>query len=951
MVMSLVMNKQDYKATLNLPKTDFPMKANLAQREPKTLAFWESLNLYNKIQDKTKDKPVFILNDGPPYANGAIHIGHALNKTLKDIVVKSKLLSGYHVPFIPGWDCHGLPIEHQVEKKVGKPGDKVDAKAFRQYCREYAQKQVEQQREAFIRLGGLADWANPYITMDAHFEANVVRSLATIIERGHLHKGEKPVHWCIDCGSALAEAEVEYRDKVSPSIDVRFAAAKADDFVFKFVDKTGTQGQGPVNIVIWTTTPWTLPANQAVALAADLDYVLLQRTGINGPERLVMAEALTESVMKRAEIEHYQVLGHAKGRELEGLMLQHPFYEREVPIVLGDHVTTEAGTGCVHTAPAHGYDDYLMGIKYDLPIDNPVGANGCFVAGTEYFEGEHVFKANTIVVEVLDKANKLLAQEKLEHSYPHCWRHKTPLIFRATPQWFISMEKSGLREAALEEIKKVEWFPDWGEARINLMIDGRPDWCISRQRSWGTPMALVVHKETGELHPEIPRLMREVADRFETHGGLEAWYDLELSELLGDEASDYVKVTDTLDVWFDSGVVHACVLDDRKELSYPADLYLEGSDQHRGWFQTSLLTAVAMKGQAPFKQVLTHGYTVDGEGRKMSKSLGNVMSPDKLTKTLGADIIRLWVSAVDYQKEINVSEEILKRSSDAYRRIRNTARFLLANLAGFDPVKDKVAPEHMIKLDRWIVDKARLLQEDIISAYERYNFHLIYQKIHNFCIVDLGGFYLDVIKDRQYTCKTDGIPRRSAQTALYYLSECLVRWLAPILSFTAEEIWQNMPGERESSVFLSEWVNDLPECSQEMPLGQAFWSNIIQVRDAVNKALEEARNNEAIGSSLEAEVIVYCNDEDYKTLSVLEDELRFVLITSEAKLKPLAEKTSTAVETGVESLWVEVKAISAPKCERCWHRREEVNSIADYPGICGRCVTNISGDGEARIYA
>lgn len=940
---------ENYKASLNLPNTAFPMKANLAQKEPGILKHWDTIKLYQQLAEKSQGKPTFILNDGPPYANGPIHLGHALNKILKDFVIKSKTLSGFYVPFVPGWDCHGLPIEHNVEKKIGKPGVQVDAKLFRQKCREYVLTQIDIQRDAFIRLGVLGDWTNPYMTMDPKFEANIIRSFATIAANGHLHKGYKPVHWCIDCGSALAEAEVEYQDKVSPMVDVCFPVV--DDNRLKTIfGKELVITDGPVCVVIWTTTPWTLPANQAVAANAEFTYALVELKLPDQTRYCLLAAELVEAAMQRMGIESYKILATCLGQELEGLTLQHPFYDRTVPIILGDHVTIDTGTGFVHTAPAHGQEDYSVAEKYHLPVENPVGSDGCFVASTPLLAGVHVFKANDRVIELLKEKGHLLHQGKIEHSYPHCWRHKTPLIFRATPQWFISMAQNGLRAAALDAIKTVEWIPGWGQARITGLINDRPDWCISRQRTWGVPMSLFVHRETGEIHPRTPEFLEAVAQRVEKEG-IDAWYDLDPAELLGADINHYEKSQDTLDVWFDSGVVHYCVLDKRSGLRSPADLCLEGSDQHRGWFNSSLMTSVAMKNQAPYRQVLTHGFTVDVHGRKMSKSLGNVIAPEKVISALGADILRLWVASVDYRAEIVVSDEILKRTSDTYRRIRNTARFLLANLNGFDPGTDLVPFEKMLALDQFIVDRARVLQAEITKAFEEYQFHAVYQKIHHFCAMELGSFYLDIIKDRQYTGKTEGLPRRSAQTALYYIVESLVRWIAPILSFTAEEIWQNLPGEREPSVFLSQWVDNLPGLKAQDDMNETFWQEILFIRDAVNKTLEEARAAGVIGSGLEAEVDLYCNSGLYSLLSKLGSELRFVLITSTANLHPENDRTELAKETTIDGLWVAIRASEYPKCERCWHRRVDVDQYPEYPGICGRCVENVAGAGEVRLYA
>jgi isoleucyl-tRNA synthetase len=955
----------DYKDTLNLPQTDFPMRGNLAQREPEMLKAWQEKDLYGMIRQAAAGRDKFILHDGPPYANGNIHIGHAVNKVLKDIIVKSKTLSGFDAPYVPGWDCHGLPIELQVEKKIGKAGVKVDADKFRAACRAYALEQVDGQREDFKRLGIFGEWDNPYLTMDFKVEADIIRTLGQVIEQGHLHKGSKPVHWCTDCGSALAEAEVEYEDKTSPAIDVRFEVLDDEAFLSRVQKSEAHPGEGPIAIVIWTTTPWTLPANQAVALHPDLDYVLVQCAGVSGhgAERLIIADGLLKEVMARFDVTDYRVIATCKGSDLEGLKLQHPFYSREVPVILGDHVTLDAGTGAVHTAPGHGQEDYVVGSKYNLKVDNPVGGDGKFLPGTELFEGQHVFKANDAVLEVLRERGKLAHARALRHSYPHCWRHKTPIIFRATPQWFISMEQNGLRPAALEAIKNTEWMPDWGQARIEGMVNNRPDWCISRQRNWGVPIALFVHKVNGKLHPDTAALIEQVAKRVEEKG-IDAWFDLEPAELLGSAAADYDKVADTLDVWFDSGVTHACVLERRDYLQRPADLYLEGSDQHRGWFQSSLLTAVATTGKAPYKSVLTHGFTVDAKGQKMSKSRGNVMAPQKVVNNLGADILRLWVASTDYTSEMTVSDEILKRTADAYRRIRNTARFLLANLGksdegadgdkgAFDPARNLLAADKLLPLDAWAVARAAELQRELQQAYEEYEFHLIYQKLLRFCSIDMGSFYLDVIKDRQYTCQPDSLARRSAQTAIYHVVEAMSRWMAPVLSFTAEEIWQSMPGERSASVFLEGWY-PFPEMNPaEMGLG--YWSEVMQVRDAVNRELEQLRNAGEIGANLQAEVILFCGSEIYNKLALLGDELRFVLITSTAEIQLLAEQPPAeaahyTLESGDE-LWVAVSASAQQKCARCWHYREDVGSHAEHPELCGRCVENVAGEGEERHFA
>ncbi|MFT4919735.1 MAG: isoleucyl-tRNA synthetase [Zhongshania aliphaticivorans] len=938
----------EYKHTLNLPETSFAMKANLAQREPGMLKRWQEEDVYQQIRDARAGRQKFVLHDGPPYANGDIHIGHAVNKILKDIIVKSKTLSGFDAPYVPGWDCHGLPIELNVEKKVGKAGHKVDAATFREKCREYAYKQVNGQREDFKRLGVFGDWEKPYLTMDFGFEANIIRALGKIVDNGHLHKGFKPVHWCMDCGSALAEAEVEYKDKTSPAIDVAFAAV--DRAAMLAAGGLPADTAGELNLVIWTTTPWTIPANMAVSLHPELDYVWVSYTRNSGETIVVLlADALHESAMARYGVEDFTIVGRCKGAALENLLLQHPLYSRQVPVILGEHVTTDAGTGAVHTAPAHGQDDFVAGKAYGLEVYNPVAANGTFLPDTELFAGQHVFKANDNVIEALSERGRLLLHKPLEHSYPHCWRHKSPIIFRATPQWFVSMTQNGLLDTAMKEVDAVNWMPGWGRARIESMMQERPDWCVSRQRTWGAPIALLVHKDTAELHPNTPALIEEIAKRVEG-AGIQAWFDLEVSELLGDDASDYVKVSDTLDVWFDSGVTHYAVLAQRDNLQFPADLYLEGSDQHRGWFQSSMLTSVATNGCAPYKSVLTHGFAVDAQGRKMSKSVGNVVAPQKVMNTLGADILRLWVAATDYRNEMTVSDEIFKRTADSYRRIRNTARFLLANMAGFEPKEHAVELGEMLAMDRWIMHRAAELQDEIVAAYEAYQFHLIYQKLHNFCVLELGGFYLDIIKDRQYTTKANSLARRSAQTAMYHIAEALTRWIAPILSFTADELWEHLPGQRSGTVFAAEWYQGLSRMDADAEMDSDFWETVQSVKSAVNKVLEGAKKEGLVGGSLATEVTLFCDESLMNSLVKLGDELRFVLISSAARLAPLSA-ANEAVATDVDGLQVRVAASDGEKCSRCWHHREEVGQSLEHPELCFRCIDNVDGNGEVRFYA
>ncbi|WP_148861738.1 isoleucine--tRNA ligase [Marinobacter fonticola] len=937
----------DYKHTLNLPETGFPMRGNLAKREPEMLQKWQDADIYGKLRKSREGRDRFILHDGPPYANGSIHIGHAVNKILKDMIVKSRSFMGYDAPYVPGWDCHGLPIEHKVEQEIGKAGGKVDYKTFRQACRDYAAKQVEGQKADFIRLGVFGSWDKPYLTMDAKVEADIIRALGRIVENGHLVRGYKPVYWSVVGQSALAEAEVEYQDKTSTQIDVRFTAVDQAGVLSLFGE---SGGEGPVSVVIWTTTPWTMPANQAVSLNAELDYALVQLDAGNGRERMVLAADMVDDIMGRWSVEDYQVLGTCSGQSLEHRKLQHPLYDKQVPIVLGDHVTTDAGTGAVHTAPDHGIEDFTVGKEYGIDTLNLVQADGTYTSAAGEFAGMHVYKVDDPISDALERVGKLVRKEKFQHSYPHCWRTKTPLIYRATPQWFISMDVKGLKADALEAIEGVRWVPAWGRNRIEAMVEQSPDWCISRQRTWGVPIALFIHKETQELHPNTPELIEAVAKQIE-EGGIDAWYELDAASLIGSDAEHYDKVTDTLDVWFDSGVTHASVLQKRDDLGqFPADMYLEGSDQHRGWFQSSLKTSIAINGVAPYKQVLTHGFTVDGKGRKMSKSLGNVIAPQEVMNELGADILRLWVAATDYSGEMTVSKDILKQTADGYRRIRNTARFLLSNLNGFDPSKHAVAPEEMLALDRWMVDRALTMQQELSEDYANYAFLKVYQKIYNFCEATLGGFYLDIIKDRQYTTQTDSLARRSCQTALYHVAEALVCWIAPILSFTADEIWQHLPGERGESVFLEDWYAGLTALPADTDMGRDYWERIQEVKEAVNKCLEDARNRGVIKGSLSAEVTLYCDGSLKSDLESLGEELRFVLITSEARVAPVSEAGSAEV-TNYEGLRVGVVPAEHAKCDRCWHHRADVGRHPEHPKLCGRCIDNIDGQGEARAFA
>ncbi|ESK38885.1 isoleucyl-tRNA synthetase [Acinetobacter nectaris CIP 110549] len=937
-------NVVDYKATLNLPGTEFAMKANLAVREVKWLEEWYADNIYQRIRDSRIGKKKYILHDGPPYANGQIHLGHVVNKVLKDIIIKSRTLDGFDAPYVPGWDCHGLPIELKVEEKVGKVGQKVDATTFRKLCREYALKQVDLQRQDFKRLGILGDWDNPYLTMNFKQEADIVRALGKIQKNGHIQPGLKPVNWCLDCGSALAEAEVEYEDKKSEAIDVGFAVVDLNDLS----KRLGVEVTTATDMVIWTTTPWTIPANQAVAVHAEIEYQLIEIDTDTGKQNIIFAKDLAQSAYERYKLQNPKVIVNFVGEKLDQLQLQHPLIvERQVPVILGEHVVATSGTGAVHTAPAHGVDDYKVGLQNNLPVENPVGGNGVYLPAASVFVGEHIYKAVPKIIDALREAGRLWAHETIQHSYPHCWRHKTPIIFRATPQWFINMDQNGLREGALKSIENdIKFVPNWGQSRIESMIEGRPDWCISRQRTWGVPIPFFVHKDTNELHPRTPEIIEEVAQLIEKEG-IDAWFTRDTDAFLSaEEAKEYNPVRDTLDVWFDSGTTHYAVLDQREELHSPADLYLEGSDQHRGWFQSSLLTSMAIHNRAPYKTLLTHGFTVDEKGRKLSKSLGNYIPLEEITKQLGADGLRLYVASSDYRYEIAASKEIFSRVSDSYRRIRNTLRFLLANLKGFEPSKDLLPVDQLIALDQYILQRANDVQKTIVDAYNEMNFHTVCTALTSFCINDLGGFYLDIIKDRQYTTKADSQARHSAQTALYHIVQAFVRWMSPILSFTAQEAWPLIPEQSEKYVFTQTWY-DLPQVA-ENEISEQAWQQLIQVKAAVNKQIEFARNEKVVGGNLSAKVKIWATPELEKLLKSLENELRFVLITSQVEVNAFAEEGK---ETEVEGLRVEILAAEGEKCVRCWHVLPDVNTHSEHPGLCSRCIINVDGAGEERKYA
>jgi isoleucyl-tRNA synthetase len=924
---NILLDMADYKDTLNLPETPFPMRGDLAKREPQWVKEWQEKGVYRRLRTIAKGRPRFVLHDGPPYANGDIHIGTAVNKILKDIIVKSKSLAGFDAPYVPGWDCHGMPIEVQIEKKYGK---NLPAEETQRLCRAFATEQIERQKKDFERLGVLGDWENPYLTMAYRNEADEIRVLGRLLEKGYVYRGLKPVNWCFDCGSALAEAEVEYEDRKDPAIDVGFPFAQPEKLARAFNAKIEKSGYA----VIWTTTPWTLPGNQALNVHPDLSYNLVDtEKGL-----LILAAELQEACLKRYHLVG-RVLGSCKGVALEHIRFKHPFYEREAPVYLGDYVTLETGTGIVHSAPAYGVEDFESCRRYgmkDEEILTPVMADGRFAASLPLFGGMMIWDANNKIIEELKHRGVLFHHESHFHSYMHCWRHKTPVILRATTQWFASMDKEvggeTLRATALRGIDNTQFFPSWGQARLHGMIANRPDWTLSRQRQWGVPMPFFLHRESGKLHPRTSELIEEVARRVE-RGGIEAWQSVAARGLLGNEADLYEKSRDTLDVWFDSGATHFTVMrgSHKEDTGFPADLYLEGSDQHRGWFHSSLLVSCMLDGLPPYKGLLTHGFVVDGEGRKMSKSKGNVIAPQQVSSSLGAEILRLWVASTDYSGELFISNEILKRVVESYRRVRNTLRFLLANTSDFDSAQHAVTVDEMVEVDRYALVMTARMQEAVVDDYARYQFHLVAQKLLAFCSEDLGAFFVDILKDRLYTCKADSKPRRSAQTALYHITHSLVRLMAPILSFTAEELWQVFTRKPDDSVFVHTW-HALPRPADAAELG-AKWQRLRELRDPVRKSIEALRAEGKVGSSLQAEVDYYADGTDYELLASLGEELKFLMLTSAAR-----------VQRGQAE--VKVRPSPHPKCERCWHYRADVNEDA----LCGRCQTNLRGPGERRAH-
>jgi len=923
---------EDYGKTLNLPQTDFPMRANLPQREPDILKKWEEMDIYHKQLEKNKGKPAFVLHDGPPHANGGIHLGTSLNKILKDIVVKYHSMNGYYTPYVPGWDTHGLPIEQRSIKELGLKRHEVGPVVFREACEGFAMKYLDIQRNAFKRLGVRGDWENPYITLKPEFEAKQIEVFGEMCKKGHIYKGLKPVYWCPDCETALAEAEIEYADDTTLSIYVKFKV-KDDKGLFN-----GVVEKDKVNFVIWTTTTWTLPANLAICLNEDFEYSIIKAND----EYYVLASELVENTMKAAEIADYEAVAKFKGKELEGMVCQHPFLDRDSLVIVGDHVTLEAGTGCVHTAPGHGAEDFIVCQKYKIPTVVPVDSKGYLTQEAGPFAGLYYEKSNAAIIERLTQDGRLLASEKISHQYPHCWRCKEPIIFRATEQWFASIDS--FREDALEAIKTVKWIPEWGQERITNMVRDRSDWCISRQRIWGVPIPIFYCKACGkELITD--ESIKAVADLFREKGS-NAWYALEASEILPKDTKcscghgEFTKETDIMDVWFDSGSSHAAVLEEREELVWPADLYLEGSDQHRGWFQSSLLTSVATRGGAPYKKVLTHGYVIDEEKRKMSKSLGNGIDPADVIKEYGADILRLWVASSDYTTDIKISKDLLKQLSEVYRKIRNTARYILGNINDFNPNTDSVDYSEMNELDRWALYKMTNLIKKVNEAYSSYEFHMMFHAIHNFCVVDMSNFYLDIIKDRLYTSKADSKERRAAQTVMYEILQSLVRMLTPVLAFTTEEIWQFMPhrdGDDVESVQLNNW----PEVNEKY-LDTALaekWDKILALRSDVSKALEIARTSKTIGHSLNAKVTIYADGSDYDFIKSIEEDLVTIFIVSGAEVKKLQEAPEGAMN-GEEMTAIKISVEQAPgeKCERCWMFSEYVGKDEKHPTLCKRCA-------------
>ncbi|MDZ7642444.1 MAG: isoleucine--tRNA ligase [Desulfurivibrio sp.] len=941
----------DYRDTLNLPQTAFKMKANLAQREPEMLQRWQQEDLYGAIDRATAGRPLYILHDGPPYANGHLHMGHALNKILKDIILKAKRMSGYHCPYVPGWDCHGLPIELNVDKELGSSKAEVDKLAFRETCRRYADKWIAVQRDEFARLGVLGDWQHPYLTIDYSYEAAIAREFNNFLLNGAISRSRKPVHWCASCTTALAEAEVEYAEQHSPSIYVKFPLAPAALATLAAAVPELAADERPLAVVIWTTTPWTLPANLAVALHPELEYAAVAHDG----EILIMAAELVERVMAECGLADYQVLARFAATALLGQSCRHPLLERESLLIAADYVTLESGSGCVHTAPGHGREDYLSGLKHHLPILSPVDERGHFTAEAGPYEGLFILKGNKRIIADLQAGGALLGERAVTHSYPHCWRCKKPVMFRATEQWFISMDaapaddpEQTLRRRALAAIDRVEWIPRWGRERIQAMVAGRPDWCLSRQRSWGVPLTAVWCKTCGRVLND-EKIAATITGIFAQEGA-DAWFARPLADFIGDDArcacgaDDFAKEEDILDVWFDSGVSFAAVLEERPELASPADLYLEGSDQHRGWFQSSLLAGVGTRGAAPYKAVLTHGFVVDGQGKKMSKSVGNVIAPDKIIKQHGAEILRLWVASEDYRDDIRISENILRQLADAYRKTRNTIRFMLGNLHDFTPARHRRSEEGMAELDRWILARFELFRQKSLESYEKFEFHQFYHQLYNFCTVSLSALYLDIVKDRLYVLPPADPRRRDAQSVLYEICDGLLRLLAPVLSFLAAEAWEHLPvdEQRPASVFLADFPAGRPARLADGEL-LARWEKIMAVRSELTRALEIARRDKVIGHSLDAEIQLAATSGPWRDFIAANwqilQEVTIVSVMNHAEEIPAAGPGEVFYQgEEIADLRVLIRPAAGEKCERCWMRAAGIGEHAEHPGVCHRCA-------------
>lgn len=937
----------DYKNTLNLPNTKFPMRANLKEKELKILKNWNDNELYQLIRKKKERKKIFFLHDGPPYANGNIHIGHAINKILKDIIIKSKSMSGFDAPYIPSWDCHGLPIEQQVEKINNISTKDISTLMFQEKCREYAQEQVEKQKKDFIRLGVIGDWENSHLTMNFQNEANIIRTLSRIIEKKYLYQDFKPIHWCTVCASSLSEAEIEYFKKQSDSIIVAFKS-KYPLTIKKLFNNVPFNNK-EIYLPIWTTTPWTLPSSKAIAIHSDIQYQLIETKKYY----IIIAKELVKNVLNKLKITTCNIVNSIHGSLLENTIFLHPFLKNvTIPVILGNHVSYESGTGAVHTAPDHGIDDYIVSQKYNIKTSNIINSQGNYISNIHTtLDNVNVLQANPIIIELLKKNNSLLHYESLIHSYPHCWRHKTPIIFRATPQWFINIDKNQLRQKLLQEIKKVKWIPNWGESRIKDMIQKRPHWCISRQRKWGVPMSIFIHKKTRQIHPNTYNLMQKIAKKVE-FTGIREWLDINIKELLGKEYHLYEKISDILDVWFESGNTHTSITyRNKKYNTKKADMYLEGSDQHRGWFMSSLVISTLINKEAPYSTVLTHGFAVDGNGQKMSKSIGNTISPNEIVNTFGADILRLWVASSNYSNDISISHEILQNTSDMYRRIRNTARFILANITDFNPKEHLIYQNDMIFLDRWAIAQTLIAQQEIVNCYEKYNFHGVVQRLMYFCSIEMGSFYLDIIKDRQYTLQKSSKARRSCQTAMYYIIHALVRWIAPILSFTANEIWEYIPDTDSKYVFTEEWFDKLFYLNEHDILHYTFWNNIIKLKHEINKFIEDQIKNKIINNSLETSIILYVSNTFAKKLEILGKEIKFIFLTSSVEIKPYNQAPLSTIKSKIiHQLKIDLHKIPGQKCLRCWHYFSSNKHSTKESNICPRCILNTIGNGEKRIF-